>query len=64
MSLFFYKMQEQSGIFRRHAEHTLMQKVYFKYLLMKVKQKISYHAFIKKQTINELFLEAIHKSYN
>jgi len=40
-----------------------MRKVYFKYLVMKVRGKISYMSFKKRMTISELFLKTILHSY-
>jgi len=35
----------------------------FKYLLMRVRSKIAYHAFQKRMTINELIISQIYSSY-
>ena len=40
-------------------EHTLFRKVYLKYLIMRVRSKISYTALVKRKTILELFIQAI-----
>ena len=40
-----------------------MTKVSFKYLIQKVRSKINYMAFVKQQTILELFLRTINNSY-
>jgi len=40
-----------------------MRKVYFKYLVMKVRGKISYMSFKKRMTISEIFLKTILHSY-
>lgn len=40
-------------------EHILFRKVYMKYLILKVRAKISYMAFVKKMTIAELFATTI-----
>jgi hypothetical protein len=45
-------------------EHILYRKVYMKYLILKVRAKISYMAFIKKMTVIELFATTIINSYN
>lgn len=49
-------------------EHFLFKKVYFKYMLMRVRAKISYMAFVKSMTINEYIMDcmgnAINKLYN
>ena len=36
--------------------HLVMRKTYIKYLVLKIRQKISFHAFLKHQTIKELLL--------
>ena len=41
-----------------------MQKTYLKYTIIKVRQKISYEAFIRKYTVMELFCRQILISYN
>ena len=45
------------------CSHITMKKTYLKYLIFKVRQKLSYSAFLKNQTILELFAHVIHKSY-
>ena len=45
-------------------ETALYQKVFRKYLLLKVRMKISYMAFMEGKTVKELLLHAILKSYN
>ena len=44
-------------------EHKVFRKVYIKYLIMRVRAKISFMALVKRLTIVELFLRAIEKSY-
>ena len=44
-------------------EHSLFRKVYMKYLILKVRAKISYMAFVKKMTVIELFATTILNSY-
>lgn len=44
-------------------EHNLFRKVYMKYLILKVRAKISYMAFIKRMTIIELFATTILKCH-
>ena len=41
----------------------MMKKIFLKYIILKVRNKISYIAFHKKQTICELFIRAIYASY-
>lgn len=41
----------------------MYRKVYLKYLIMKVRAKISFMAFKRKMTIVELFADTIMKSY-
>ena len=48
---------------RELSEYRLFSKVYFKYLLVKVRQKISYMAYMKRMTILELFLDAIIRTH-
>jgi len=43
----------------RNIEHYVMKKTYFKYLLFKIRNKISYIAFKKRYTISELFCKTI-----
>ena len=45
-------------------ETALYQKVFRKYLVLKVRMKISYMAFMEGKTVKELFLHAILKSYH
>ena len=45
-------------------EHMVFKKVYLKYLILKIRAKISYIAFVKKMTIVELFASTILKCYN
>ena len=45
-------------------EHKVFRKVYLKYLIMRVRGKISFMALVKRLTITELFLRAIEKSHN
>lgn len=56
--------KKQKNEIRNKNEHILVNKVYFKYLMMKIRHKISYMAFEKMVTINEIFFETIVKSYN
>lgn len=42
----------------------IMSHVFTKYKLMRVRQKISYQAFLRNQTILEFWVNAIYKSYN
>ena len=44
-------------------EHSLFRKVYLKYMVMKIRQKISYIALTKKQSLLEVFLKSIYSSY-
>ena len=44
-------------------EHKVFNKVYFKYLLLKIRAKISFIAFQKRMTISELFVRTILKCY-
>ena len=39
-----------------------MRKVFFKYQMMRVRMKISFHAFIKNDTVLELWLRTIVRS--
>lgn len=40
-----------------------MQKTFLKYTIIKIRQKISYSAFLRKQTVLELFCRQILMSY-
>ena len=44
-------------------EHKVFSKVYFKYMLLKVRAKISFMAFIKRVTIPELIVQTIYNCY-
>jgi len=44
-------------------EHRLFSKVYTKYVIMKVRAKISYMAWKKSKTVSELFVDAILKAH-
>lgn len=44
-------------------EHTLFRKVYLKYIIMKVRSKISYSAFVKRLTVPELIVRTIYNTY-
>ena len=44
-------------------EHMIFGKVYMKYLIMRVRAKISYMALLNRMTIVELFAVAIQKAY-
>ena len=54
-----------------HAQHQIREqkkrivyhKTAFKYIVMRVRCKISYHAFVKKMSINELIISQIYASY-
>ena len=54
------KMSEQvrQEISKRN-EHTIFRKVYLKYLLLRIRAKISFIAFEKRMTITELFFVTI-----
>ena len=45
-------------------EHSIFKKVYLKYLILKIRAKISYMAFAKRMTIVELFATTILRCYN
>ena len=49
---------------KNQVDHEVMRKVYLKYLIMRIRSKISFMAFMKRQTILELFIKAILRSYN
>lgn len=48
---------------RKQINHDLMMKVYMKYNIMKVRQKISFSAFIKNFTLNELWMTQLANSF-
>ena len=48
---------------QQRVEYKLFRQVYFKYLLLKVRMKISFDALTKCFTIKELILYAILKTY-
>jgi len=45
-------------------EHKIFRKVYVKYLMLRIRAKISYMAFAKRMTIVELFFTTILRSYS
>ena len=61
------KMQKQSTKSTTDAaiqnEHLLFSKVYRKYVVMKVRAKISFMAWKNSKTISELFVDSILKTY-
>ena len=48
----------------KDIELILLQKTMVKYTIMKIRSKISFSAFIKRITIQELILNQILKSYS
>jgi hypothetical protein len=44
-------------------EHQIFRTVYLKYLIMRVRMKISYTAFEKRMTVHELMMYSIQKSF-
>ena len=42
---------------RMKIAHETMENVYIKYSIMRVRLKISYHAYVKDLTLNELWLK-------
>ena len=48
---------------RQTNEHNVYRKVFLKYLLLRIRSKISFHAFKKKMTIVELFSNTILKCW-
>lgn len=44
---------------KQSCEHKLFRKVYLKYIIMRVRSKISFIAFEKRLTIQELFIMTI-----
>ena len=44
-------------------EHHLFRKVYKKYLIIRIRQKISFMAFEKRMTVLELFIKSILTCY-
>ena len=45
-------------------EHKVFRKTFMKYLIMRVRAKISFMALSKRMTVLELFATAIHKTYH
>ena len=43
--------------------HQLMMKTMLKYKIIRMRNKISYHAFIKNMTVLELYVSKIYESY-
>ena len=58
---FFSKSTEAK--IRLTNEHNVFRKIYFKYLLMRIRAKIGFIAFEKRVTILELFVQTISYSY-
>lgn len=48
---------------KQSCEHKVFRKVYLKYLIMRVRSKISYSAFVQRMTITELIVKTIYDSY-
>ena len=51
--------EEEKQEIRQKKQKEIYRQAMFKYTLMRVRQKISYHAFQQRMTVNELFLTAI-----
>ena len=47
----------------RVNQHKLYRKVYLKYLIMRVRAKISFIALEKRMTVLELFINTIYSTY-
>jgi hypothetical protein len=45
-------------------KNILIDKMIMFFKIMRIRMKISYHAFLRKLTINELFYKSILKTYN
>ena len=45
------------------CQFRIMRKTYLKYLLLRIRAKLSYMAFIRRQTIVEMIVTQIYKSY-
>lgn len=64
-------MRSKQLVLSDHAKHQIREqkkrivyrKTAFKYIVMRVRCKISYHAFVKKVSINELIISQIYASY-
>lgn len=54
---------EQRKILEAKIDHQLMHETYTKYLFIRIKMKISFMAFIRQETIAELWLRQIMKSH-
>ena len=48
---------------KQSNEHKVFRKVYIKYLIIRVRAKISFMALIQRKTIVELFATTIEKCY-
>lgn len=46
------------------VDHELMRKVSLKFLMIRVRSKISYESFIRRKTVPELFFQTIIDSYH
>jgi predicted short-subunit dehydrogenase-like oxidoreductase (DUF2520 family) len=55
--------QKQRDYVHYDQEKEIYRQTYFKYLLMRVRSKISYHAFRKQMTVNEFIISQIARSY-
>jgi len=49
---------------KQSNEHLLFRKVYLKYLILRIRAKISFMALKKRQTVTELFVQTILRCYN
>lgn len=48
---------------REEHKMQILRKIQFRYLVLKVRSKLSFMAFMKKQTVSELLINQILKSY-
>lgn len=58
-----YILKHESELIRLKNEQTVFRKVYLKYLIIRVRIKISFIALQKRMTILELFVSTIMKTY-
>lgn len=56
--------EEQKERIKEEKTSEILRQTFFKYLMMRVRTKISYYAFRKQMTINEFIIDQIARSYS
>lgn len=55
--------EQQKKLLRAKIDHQMMHEAHLKYLFIKIKMKISFTAFVRQETIVELWLKQILKTH-